>query len=445
MYRKDPGTGWEDYGYTRATFGDLAAGLLLEAAKRRAAAEGEQLDPLVAKQLRENVYVDDICGGGSPEEVKRMVGEEGDQGTLHKILETCGMKLKFVAVLGDKRQEVAEMLGGRVLGLGYNLAEDKISLSIPLQYHNKGRARQKEMMKLDLRELEDIRKGRRTFTRREALSLVMGVFDPLGLLSPVLLQGKLLLRRLYDQDDIGWYTDLPLKEKQSWAAWLEDVAQGAEVSMERAVRPPGALGNPMVVGFSDASVSAMCGMIYVVWPMSNGPAVTRLLLAKVRVTPVSGYSEPREELQAVVIMSRLLLIALSAAAFTASRVVLSTDSAVCVAALKKVGVSMNAFFANRVSEVRHILGEAREKAEEVEDVRFVEGKLNPADQGTRPGCQLQDLDLTSQWQTGPKFLKGPRETWPLKAAVQGVIPKEELRTKYLQGVVMKVAGGASSS
>lgn len=90
VYRRAKGAEWEDYGYTRATFGDLAAGLLLEAAKRRAAAEGEHLDPLVAKQLRENVYVDDICGGGSPEEVERMVGDEATGGgTLHQILETC--------------------------------------------------------------------------------------------------------------------------------------------------------------------------------------------------------------------------------------------------------------------------------------------------------------------------------------------------------------------
>ena len=92
VYRKTPGEEWEDYGYTRATFGDLAAGLLLEAAKRRAADEGEQLDPLAAKRLRDNVYVDEICGGGSPEEVEKIVGEEaegGDTGTLGKILEKC--------------------------------------------------------------------------------------------------------------------------------------------------------------------------------------------------------------------------------------------------------------------------------------------------------------------------------------------------------------------
>ena len=36
------------------------------------------------------------------------------------------------------------------------------------------------------------------FTRRQALSMVMGVYNHLGLASPALVSSKLLLQRLYD-------------------------------------------------------------------------------------------------------------------------------------------------------------------------------------------------------------------------------------------------------
>ena len=55
-------------------------------------------------------------------------------------------------------------------------------------------------MLLDQGQVDELGAGRRTFTRRQALSMVMGVYDPLGLISPALTQGKLLLRRLYGTD-----------------------------------------------------------------------------------------------------------------------------------------------------------------------------------------------------------------------------------------------------
>ena len=185
---------------------------------------------------------------------------------------------------------MAELLGGRVLGLGYDLAKDWLDLSIPVQYCRKGPQRQKELVHLGRKELEEIKEGSRSFSRREALNLVMGVFDPLGLVSPALLQGKLLLCRLYGPENLQWDTDLPASEKESWVRWLEELIQETEVHMERAVRPAGAVGGPVIAGFSDASISAMCATIYVVWQMKEGPPVSRLLLAKIPVTPSSGFS-----------------------------------------------------------------------------------------------------------------------------------------------------------
>ena len=48
-------------------------------------------------------------------------------------------------------------------------------------------------MLLDQLQVDELAEGRRTFSRRQALSMVMGVYDPLGLISPALTRGKLLL------------------------------------------------------------------------------------------------------------------------------------------------------------------------------------------------------------------------------------------------------------
>ena len=68
LWRKRPSDPWRVYGYTRVTFGDVAAGLLLEVGKRRAAKEGWDTDPKAAEQIKEKTYVDDGVAGGSKED-----------------------------------------------------------------------------------------------------------------------------------------------------------------------------------------------------------------------------------------------------------------------------------------------------------------------------------------------------------------------------------------
>ena len=92
---------WKDCAYMRATFGDKAAALLLEVAKKWVAQEGGNIDPMAAEHIRDKLYVDDGFAGGLEVDVKRMVGDlkenGGYDGTVTRILETCGLKVKFMA------------------------------------------------------------------------------------------------------------------------------------------------------------------------------------------------------------------------------------------------------------------------------------------------------------------------------------------------------------
>ena len=63
LFRQKPGDCWDDYAFTRATFGDVAAGLILEVAKRCVAELGCKIDPMAAEQLQNYSYVDDSLMG----------------------------------------------------------------------------------------------------------------------------------------------------------------------------------------------------------------------------------------------------------------------------------------------------------------------------------------------------------------------------------------------
>ena len=115
---------------TRATFGDIAAGLPLEVAKQRAAEKGGPSDPPEAQQIKEKIDVDEGAMGGKPSDVEKMKGKEITpeqyDDMIIRILEARGLKAKFMAVTGGKDPRAADQMGEKVLGLLYKLAEGVI-------------------------------------------------------------------------------------------------------------------------------------------------------------------------------------------------------------------------------------------------------------------------------------------------------------------------------
>ena len=416
LWREAPTLPWRVCAHTRATFGDLPAGLMLELVKRRAATLGVEVDPMAAQQIMDDSYVDDIILGGSREEVQRMKGhlqEDGTySGTVTRILGLCGMRPKFLAVSGDQDPAAAEALGGKVLGLGYNLGADTIMFKLELKYLEKVRGKKVEK-RLTLAELEAIRRGAQPLSRRTALSLLQSWFDPLGLLAPALLQGKMLLRRLHNPS-LGWDDEIPAAERMAWADWLGELAAAEEVTFPRSTTPPGHRGAPSLAAFADSSLSAYCAAVYVVWEAEGGAHSSRLLLSKCRLTALKGTTIPRGELCAVVVMLRLAVLAATHLATPIHRISLSTDSECVIAALSKSGSSFKPYWQNRVSEIAGLQQELSTRCEVLEPVTHVSSALNPADLGTRAGVTLADLGPSSLWQQGPVFLSTPRDQWPLQ-------------------------------
>ena len=287
LFRRRPQDPWEVFGYTRANFGDVAAGLMLEVGKRRLANLGSDLDPQAADQLKNKSNVDDSILGGSNSDVERMRGqrtEAGYTGTVGRILAKGAMSIKFMAVTGSADKYEAEQLGGKCLGVGYRIEEDEIHFRLdPCFLLKKARSADtaRDVVLLTSKDVSQLQAGTFAFTRRQALSMVMGLYDLLGLVGPALLTGKLLLRRLYSPGMVmSWDQDLPAEEKRRWASWFESLLKSEEATFPRAVRPSAAVGPPRLVGFCDSSEVAVCAALYVVWASEKAGVTVRLLMGK---------------------------------------------------------------------------------------------------------------------------------------------------------------------
>ena len=61
----------------------------------------------------------------------------------------------------------------------------------------------------------------------------MKVFDPIELLGPFILQGKLLLRETWDVEALGWDDPLPEKRRMDWLRFLGSLLELNEIIVPR--------------------------------------------------------------------------------------------------------------------------------------------------------------------------------------------------------------------
>ncbi|XP_041372869.1 uncharacterized protein LOC121386135 [Gigantopelta aegis] len=78
----------------------------------------------------------------------------------------------------------------------------------------------------------DVSTTPRSFTRRGVLSVVNSLFDPIGFLAPITIQGKLILRNLMN-GTIDWDEPLPPDKLSEWVTWKDSLVQLKHVHIPR--------------------------------------------------------------------------------------------------------------------------------------------------------------------------------------------------------------------
>ena len=140
-------------------------------------------------------------------------------------------------------------------------------------------------------------------TLRTVLSTVARVFDPLGILAPLVIKLKILLQNLW-KSGISWDETMPSDFVPMIDKWVGQCKQVSSVRLPHLLGPQLSPSDIQLHVFCDASQDAMATCIYFRTACSSGIYAT-FLIGRTKVTPLNQESIPKLELQAAVLGARL--------------------------------------------------------------------------------------------------------------------------------------------
>lgn len=244
-----------------------------------------------------------------------------------------------------------------------------------------------------------------TLTKRIMLSDSSKIFDPLGLISCVTIVVKIHFQRLWEQG-IQWDDPLPPNIEENWLAWRKNLHQISSLRIPRCYTPLDAdILSRQLIGFSDASERAYCGIVYLRSLDTAGGVHMSIVIAKTKVAPLKTISLPRLELCGALLLARLLKHAQDVLHIASSDVRAFTDSTIVLYWVAGNSHCFKTFEANRISEIQQLVPP--------ESWAHVSGVDNPTDAGSR-GLLPQDVLHHDLWWQGPAWLKDDETNWPNK-------------------------------
>ncbi|XP_053698873.1 uncharacterized protein LOC128745826 [Sabethes cyaneus] len=145
-------------------------------------------------------------------------------------------------------------------------------------------------------------------TKRIILSQIVSLFNPLGLLAPVIVMAKLVMRELWELQ-VDW-DETPPGELiiNDWLTLAQNLSSLNSFQIPRRVIDPRALVRLFLRGYSDASERAMGACIYVRSIDKAGNRSSQLLCAKSKIAPIGNNRStiPRLELHSAVMLAKLI-------------------------------------------------------------------------------------------------------------------------------------------
>ena len=360
----------EQYRFTRLPFGAEASPFILNATLQHHYDNQPSLYDETLEDLKGNTYVDNLMKTGSGvEELKKFKKEateilESAQFPLHKwesnltVLESENMPnpTKILGHIWDKKKD---------------------TLLISMEKYPK----------------------EKPVTKKTILSHLGSLYDPLGIASPTLAEGKRIYRDACDEKK-GWNTEVSSALQKQWFKWTEQLCN---VKIPRSIIHK----HNKVIAihlhlFADASMLACSTVAIVVAELDIG-LVKGLLTSKSRISKRNTSIARLELISGHMAANMIKNVNLALERWPIRSCTVWMDSMVALYWISNPGKSWKVFVANRVRKI------AESTANMEIEWKYCPTERNLADLGSR-GASLAKMEK-GNWFTGPEWLLHQNE-WP---------------------------------
>ncbi|CAI6347553.1 unnamed protein product [Macrosiphum euphorbiae] len=348
--------------------------------------------PLAKDVLTRAAYVDDIVIGADTEELL-LRRKEDVVGLLRNgacmlskwtsnsttVLESVSPDDRVLSISFDPREEHAV----KVLGLHWDTKTDKFA------YHTR---------------LDQI-----SSTKRQVLSVIARLFDPIGALGPMLLWAKYFMQLLWC-NKLGW-DDLMSPELQSmWQQFCTELPLVFDLNLPRHIDVI-CHQDIQLLGFADASIKGYAAVVYLRLVNTAGDISVKFITCKTKVAPLKSaavdesLSIPRLELCGALLLAQTLhhVQSVLSTEVSISRLRAWSDSSVVLSWLTTDQKQFKIFVTNRVAKIRQLLPDCVWSY-----VSTLDNPADPASRGLMPKLMLS----SSIYWDGPEFLRIPEDQWP---------------------------------
>ncbi|XP_022827437.1 uncharacterized protein LOC111357108 isoform X1 [Spodoptera litura] len=235
---------------------------------------------IVSEVILHDFYCDDLLTGTDDESLLFEIAKgvflelKKYQFPLRKWQSNCQTVLQHLG-FNDSKDTTFNLSSNdpsKTLGIYWNINKDTISYTVHSEFVS-----QKQI------------------TKRTILSTIGHIFDPLGLISPCILEAKLIMQQMWTHN-VSWDDEIPVSIQQQWAKFVESLSFINHLSIPRRAFNDSSRDYIELHIFCDASQQAYGACAYIRTYTSDGSISVQLLVAKGRVAPLKALTIPRLEL-----------------------------------------------------------------------------------------------------------------------------------------------------
>ena len=243
----------------------------------------------------------------------------------------------------------------KALGLGY-IVENKLHVMVAINFSKR---KKKMWLGQDLPQEQIRAQTPNPLTRRELLSQVSGLYDPVGLVTPAKQKGAILVRRAFQEAKsencpVKDTWDLALSDclREDVVKLFEEYIQLGKIKFIRALTPPCFTDRLWAVTFSDGSEHAYGAVMYLRWNSNQGPIV-RLVESNAILSHLDHRDDAvKAEMCGAVFATHLKKYFELHSRIQVERWYHFVDSQTVLGAVQRESYGYQTFFANRIREIQ---------------------------------------------------------------------------------------------